>query len=372
MRINDFLIRDYPIVEPYAGVNSIESTLAKNGFVVVLDEDQSFRGILTPIDIIERPRKIVIDCLGECQTVHEKDSLDDVIQQFEKNKALVIPVISEEGLVGVFDKVLFVRFLHQTASELQAQVEVSNRLKKRFINNLSHEVRTPLNGILGIVGLLNRKNAANLDPFVTDDYLRILNCSTERFLLTMNNLIELSLLQTGNSVDFSLDPVCLDELFYDVRKTFTFYESLYHVPLQFKICIPENKFTIFIDRAKIKSILIHLVENAIKNSNNDVVTIGFSVDAQMRSISIFVKNSGSNISSEIKDNVFLEFESSDSNARIKGGLGIGLALAEKYVKLMGGLIFFEYVGGEVIFIVEFPLIPIKEGGCIKYGIMQKG
>ncbi len=216
--------------------------------------------------------------------------------------------------------------------EAKEKAEASDRLKTAFLNNISHEVRTPLNGILGFGELIT-------DPDLTDEtkkmYLAVLNASSDRLLKTINDFMDISLIVSGNMevrnsiFNFGdlLERICLD-----------MKELLMAKNMVVNIKKPELRPLILgSDEALVQKVLINLLDNAIKYSNNGCIDMGYHQDKEV--VRVYVKDPGIGISKEKHEQIFERFVQEDpSNTRRYEGSGLGLSISKGVVELLGGKI----------------------------------
>jgi Mg/Co/Ni transporter MgtE len=118
MRIDELIIREYPVVGYYSGVSIVEERLAKNNYLIVLDDDNNFKGVLTLQDLVLRPHKIVADCLIQKDILSIDDTLVSAIEAFERNFSVALPVFNNEKFVGVLEKQTVITELQKQAKAI--------------------------------------------------------------------------------------------------------------------------------------------------------------------------------------------------------------------------------------------------------------
>ncbi len=217
------------------------------------------------------------------------------------------------------------------------KAEASDRLKTAFMNNISHEVRTPLNGILGFGDLLT-------SPGLTDEekatYLEILNSSSDRLLKTINDYMDISLIVSGNlEVRYTeFNPAILLE-----KVLTTFYSRIKAKNLDVKISrAPDTECMLNSDAELLRKLLINLLDNAIKYSTQGLIELGYLVKPGC--IQFYVKDDGVGISDDKQVQIFEYFMQEDlSHTRKYEGSGLGLSISKGLVELLGGRIWVESV-----------------------------
>lgn len=207
------------------------------------------------------------------------------------------------------------------------KAEESDMLKTAFLQNISHEVRTPLNGIIGFSKLLQNEDVTLNDIM---DYTNIIIKSSERLMNTINDILFLSKIQTNNIVyvpsEFNLSD-CFESLSY------MYQNDIEEKNLLFEIEKPDDGLIIKSDPILIGVILDHLLNNAVKFTNNGKIICGYNVSGNK--LEIFVKDTGIGINEDCLAKIFDSFYQSDSSiSRGYEGTGLGLTIVHTTSKLI--------------------------------------
>lgn len=228
------------------------------------------------------------------------------------------------------------------------KAERSNKLKTDFIHNMTHEVRTPLNGIYGFSQLLKRDN---VDDSKRIKYAEIIMNSSEQLQKIIEDILEISTLETKNS-NIILKEININELLEELYEIFSVKKGNKDTRIILKQ--PEKSLIVNSDESKLIKILSNLIENAIKFTKQGFVEFGYYSDNN--TVTFFVKDSGIGISDENKTKIFERFtQESQETAVNYGGLGLGLAIAKENTILLGGNIKVSSVKGKgTEFFVIFP------------------
>lgn len=349
MEIKEYISGSYPKVTQYEGISSIEERLLENEFLVVVDNEE-YVGILTPWDLIKRPHKIVIDCLTIKEPIMADDTIISVFEKFQRNRCLVLPVFHGNEFLGIVEKNNLINKLKGKVNQLYDNLVISQNLKSSFLNSLSHEIRTPLNGVLGFLELMSDLDVEGF-KINGESHLDIIKKSADRFLSIMNDLVDLSLIHSGDKIKVKREKVMIETIFSDLRDFFEGSTIVSNKEISVHYINPNTSMTICSDRKKIERILYHLIDNAIKFSNEGTVKYGYNLNDQ--SITFFVTNKG--ILSDDKGKVFEAFYKQGANKEYIEGLGIGLALVKEMTELLHGTVNYSTSGTETTFDFTLPL-----------------
>ena len=217
--------------------------------------------------------------------------------------------------------------------EAKEKAEESDRLKSAFLANMSHEIRTPMNSILGFMDLLKEPDLADAEK---NKFIGIVNDSGERLLNTINDIIEISKIESGDTQIVNQD--------IDIQELLAYYEKFF-LPaisskgLHFHLIQGSNlkNVILYSDKNKLDSIITNLINNAIKFTATGSIEVGCEVNKD--ELLFFVKDTGIGIEKERMKAVFDRFVHADQD-RTKGyeGSGLGLPISKSYVKMLGGRI----------------------------------
>ena len=220
------------------------------------------------------------------------------------------------------------------------KAEESDRLKTCFMQNISHEVRTPLNSIMGFSTLLTDPD---LEAELKKRFLPLLQNSINRLINTITDYMDISLIASGN-MEVRMRDIDLKGEFYRLKNKFDpFFLTK---ELEFTIDVPEQSddLVIYNDPEHLQKILSHLLENALKFTHKGSVSMGYSLGSGK--VEIWIRDTGIGISEESQERIFEIFMQEDlSNTRGYEGSGLGLAVIRGLLKLMGGEIRVKSVKG---------------------------
>lgn len=262
--------------------------------------------------------------------------------------------LSRELLARFRDNIQFhLNSIYDAVAErkIRDAAESANRAKSAFIANMSHELRTPLNAILGFSEILSRD--ANLSESQKET-LSIIHKSGDHLLGLINDVLDIAKIEAGRVV-FESKPFDLRNMILDITDMLRIRAQAKNLQL---LVDQSSEFPLYIvgDQGKLRQILINLISNAIKATEQGGVSLrlGFKQNGTKHLI-IEVEDTGCGIAPENQSQIFAAFVQVGSQDK-QQGTGLGLAITRQFVELMGGHITLtSHVGQGSIFRVELPV-----------------
>ena len=286
-------------------------------------------------------------------------NLETILQNVAEstNQKVDINLDTPEGTAKAY--ALLQAIIEETRRE-QQRAEEASEAKSLFLANMSHEIRTPLNGIVGFTELLKNTELKGEQK----EFVSIIEKSSENLLEIINNILDLSKIES-NKVEIEnivFNPI---EEFESAVEIYAVKAAEKHVNLACFID-PRLNQPVKGDPTKIKEILINLMSNAVKFTNQ-----GGSINVEIRkvhasdpekcAISFSVEDTGIGISPDKKAHIFEAFSQADTSVTRKfGGTGLGLTISARYAELMGGKLDLESElgkGTKFFFTIEFEELP---------------
>ena len=231
--------------------------------------------------------------------------------------------------------------------EAKDRAEESNRLKSAFLANMSHEIRTPLNAIVGFSDVLTAEGSSDEDR---KGYSEIIKSNSDLLLRLINDILDLSRLD-ADRVRMTKEPCDVVQLCRQVLTSVDFSRKSNN---KFVFTSKHEDFVINTDVQRLQQVIINLLSNSAKFTQDGVITLDFSVDEGRKLAFFSVTDTGCGIPKEKQKLVFERFEKLDEYAQ---GTGLGLSICKLTVEKWGGEIWVDpdYTEG-ARFVFSMPVI----------------
>ncbi|MBD9111277.1 MULTISPECIES: sensor histidine kinase [Bacteroides] len=231
--------------------------------------------------------------------------------------------------------------------EAKDRAEESNRLKSAFLANMSHEIRTPLNAIVGFSDVLTAEGSSDEDR---KGYSEIIKSNSDLLLRLINDILDLSRLD-ADRVRMTKEPCDVVQLCRQVLTSVDFSRKSNN---KFVFTSKHEDFVINTDVQRLQQVIINLLSNSAKFTQDGVITLDFSVDEGRKLAFFSVTDTGCGIPKEKQKLVFERFEKLDEYAQ---GTGLGLSICKLTVEKWGGEIWVDpdYIEG-ARFVFSMPVI----------------
>ena len=246
----------------------------------------------------------------------------------------------------------------EVAEAARLQAEAGDRAKSEFLATISHELRTPMNGIIGMTNLLQGTRLTTQQR----SYAEIVRESADALLNLINDILDLTKLEAGR--------VELDDAPFEVSRTVESVVGLMAARAQAKglevvsYISPDSPEIMTADAGRLRQILLNLVSNAIKFTETGHVTLAVApAPGQSAVLRFEVSDTGIGIPADVQPRLFRPFSQGGGISRRFGGTGLGLAISRRLVNAMGGDIRLASTEGEgSVFPVD---LPVRNGRTVR-------
>lgn len=335
---------------------SIVGKVALNGEPVVVNN--------TALDSTHKPNPLLPDTRAEAaiplrvgsRIIGAIDIQSTTVDAFTQDDLAVLQILADQVAIAI-DNARSYELSQQAIKEMR---EV-DRLKSQFLANMSHELRTPLNSIIGF----SRVILKGIDGPVTDlqqqDLSAIYN-SGQHLLMLINDILDLSKIEAGK-MELAFDEVNITDVITSVMSTAT--GLVKDKPIKLLRNIEPDLPTVRADAIRVRQVLINLLSNAAKFTDEGEITVEASVRPSLAGhpeILVSVSDTGPGISREDQAKLFQPFSQvDDSPTRKTGGSGLGLSISQQLIQLHGGRIgVHSTVGKGSTFYFTLPIYRGKE------------
>ncbi|GHN01325.1 hypothetical protein WSM22_28140 [Cytophagales bacterium WSM2-2] len=212
----------------------------------------------------------------------------------------------------------------------------AQKAKELFLANISHEIRTPINGIAGLATLLSQNPNVNEQAA----YLHAIQSAADNLKVIINDILDLASIESGK-LKFEQIGFNLNDLLHSLINTFLFQASEKKIDLRYHLNEEANK--IFIgDPVRLNQILLNLINNAIKFTNHGYISVNCTVkkkEVKKYLLEFEVSDTGIGIPKDKLKTIFESFSQADASVTRKyGGTGLGLTIVKQLVELQNGSI----------------------------------
>ncbi|MFC2146623.1 two-component regulator propeller domain-containing protein, partial [Acidobacteriota bacterium] len=237
----------------------------------------------------------------------------------------------------VAEKTKELRMSSENAREMALRAESSNQAKSRFLTNISHEIRTPISGIIGITGIILQSAL----PEPQQSNFIMIKRSAQQLMEVLDDILDFSKIEAGQ-LNLDYMPFELPPLLNEVKDHV--YTQVERKGLKFNVFIHDNvPDTLINDPQRLKQVLFNLVGNAVKFTEKGSVTVNVKMaKGEKHTLHFSVSDTGIGIPVERQQYIFESFtQVNGSMSRKHAGIGLGLAIARQLIELMKGKIWLE-------------------------------
>ncbi|MDD7177388.1 MAG: ATP-binding protein [bacterium] len=350
--------------------DTVKEQLDKNGIAAanILLNQNEYYYCLTALDDYDMTLMLLIPADSVAvSTMNMMDSTIWTLTIFISVIALLM-LLAFFSLIKVQRSSQMVKLEQETNKELnrlRMEAESANAAKSIFLNNMSHDIRTPMNAIIGFTNIALKHNPK---PEIRSCLDKISD-SSEHLLALINDVLDISRIESGK-IKYVPTPVDIVEVSDSVLTIMYGYLSDRDITFQTEIAEPQKRY-VLADAVRVREVLVNILGNAVKFTN-DGGTITYTVsfhpgkDENYINVRYRIADTGIGMAEEFVDHIFDEFSQEEHGARTQyQGTGLGMAITKRYVELMGGAIsVVSKKGVGSTFTVELPM-EITEASVVK-------
>ncbi len=351
---------EHQIVHEKSTTIAVRTALARK---VVISDELSHSSIaayfLTETDQLKLQTLISIPLMVQNELQGVLEVLSPKVDKYVDEELKMLTIIANELAIGMSRKRLMdeITIKNIELENEKKKTDDANETLKRFLATFSHELRAPLNAIVGFSEILTSDDLKTLPPEKVQDFMKNINVSGRHLQGLINDILDLSKIEAGKM-----------ELHVEAYPISFFKESIERV---MQGALQERKLTLVfevapeidqlvVDQTRFKQILVNLVSNAIKYSNTGgKITVG--VRRFVNEIEVEVRDEGVGIKPEDLAKLFHAFQQGKNAKGAKEGTGLGLVITKRLVELHGGQITVESEWGKgSTFRFKIPMIVAGE------------
>ena len=325
-RVDDFIARADRQLGPGAKAPDTAALTALRGEMLQLG--QAMHGMA-----LRAAHTLSLNATGRDAAVRRHNRVGIALTLFLSALTLAFAFIALRQLYRLEQRRLALEELAASLREARKGAEAASAAKSAFLANMSHEIRTPFQGLLGMLSLLRE---TGLTP-KQGDYLRTATESADHLLVILNDILDMSQLESGR-MTLSLGAVDLRSLLRDVESLMRPQATRKALAMHLDAdpALPER---VLIDSTRVKQVLFNLLSNAIKFCEHGAVTLDVRRDAGEHGLEIefVVTDTGIGMDEPTMAGLFTRFSQADnSRSRRHGGTGLGLEISRNLARLMAG------------------------------------
>lgn len=317
---------------------------------IIMDDVQSLPGFIANPLLPDTRSEIAVPMLIGDKVIGVFDVQSSRVKDFSREDASVYTTLAAQVAVALQNARLYVE---QAATV--TQLRELDRLKSSFLANMSHELRTPLNSILGFADVMLEGLDGELTPNMDYD-LGLIRKNGQHLLNLINDVLDMAKIESG-TMNLHPEVVRVHEILDEVASITSTLASEKNLSL-FIRDDSDQDVEIYVDRTRLRQVMINLVNNSIKFTERGKISI-WAQRIPGERVLITVKDTGIGIPVDKLESIFQEFTQVDTSSTRKiGGTGLGLPISRKLIEMHGGRLWAESSGihGEgSTFYAELPL-----------------
>ena len=262
------------------------------------------------------------------------------MNSFNEDEVSVLQTLADQVAVAIDNARSF-----ELSQQAVMEMREADRLKSQFLANMSHELRTPLNSIIGFSRVILKGIDGPVTELMQQDLTAIYN-SGQHLLGLINDILDSAKIEAGK-MELAFDEVNIQDLTHSVLSTMS--GLIKDKPIEMRQLIEQNTPTVRADAIRIRQVMINLLSNAAKFTEEGSITVNVSSyrEEGKKLVKISVTDTGAGISAQDQEKLFQAFSQVDASpTRKSGGTGLGLSICKQLINMHGGQIWVESKEGE--------------------------
>ncbi len=317
---------------------SLVARAARSNEIVIVDDVQETADWLSNPLLPNTRSEMAVPIIREGKAIGVLDVQSDTIAGLDEGDSRVLRILADHISVAISNTRLFeqTQQAREQAETSRAEAEMANQAKSSFLSSMSHELRTPLNAIINF----NEMILAGIAGPATDRQKELLDHSvrSSTYLLSLiNDVLDISKIQSGHLILHIEPDVNLhDELITTIEMAKPLIDEK---PIQIVEDIEDNLPIIAGDKRRIRQVLLNLLTNAIKFTEEGSITL--SVKHQPDRVTFAVIDTGPGIPKDAQSAIFEPFVQTVDGIKLEQGTGLGLSISRSLVQSHGGELWVE-------------------------------
>ncbi len=304
---------------------------------------------------------------SQFKEVKKNDDVSSALEVFMKKidstkivaeiTSISLIVDRKPAILTVFDDITQRKKIEKELIVAKNKAEESDKLKSAFLANMSHEIRTPMNGIVGFSELLGKDRIKSAE---IKRYVKIIQTSADRLLNIINDIIDISRIESG-AINVSYSEFNLTDTLKELQMFFQPTIESKGIKLIFDIK-SEREIIVTSDKVKINQVISNLISNAIKFTHEGSIKITVKVSKEERKVKVSVEDTGIGIPKDQLEKIFERFRQVKNFSQdFNEGTGLGLTISKGFIEALGGTISVSStVGKGTRFQFALPLTKIED------------
>jgi PAS domain S-box-containing protein len=335
---------EHQIVHEKANTIAVQTALSKT--VIVSDElsrSSLAAYFLGETDALRLKTLISIPLLVQNELQGVLEVLTTKVDRYVHEELKMLSIIANELAIGMSRKRLMdeVTIKNIELENEKKRTDDANETLKRFLATFSHELRAPLNAIVGFSEILTT-DLENLPSSKVSNFMKNINESGKHLQGLINDILDLSKIEAGK-MELHIEAYPVSSFTESIQRVMQAAVQQKNVTLTFDVAPDIDQLVV--DQTRFKQILVNLVSNAVKYSHKEG-TVTVSIRRFINEIEVAVKDQGVGIKPEDLSRLFQAFQQGKNSRSMKEGTGLGLVITKRLIELHGGQIWAESEWGK--------------------------